>query len=187
MNTLTKQAILSHPKYASLFSGIGHFRCSPVHITMRQNSTPVQKPPRRVPIAMKDKFKQELDAMESQGIVSKFDGHDVSPEWLNSFVIVKKPNGNLRICLDPTNLNKDIIRPVCNSQAMDDVVHRLKSAKFFTVFNTSKGFFHIPLDQDSKLFTVMLTPFGIYVYNILAMGLSNATDFFETYVKYYKG
>ena len=26
----------------------------------------------------------------------------------------------------------------------------------------------------------MLTPLGIYVYNILAMGLSNATDLFET-------
>ena len=26
----------------------------------------------------------------------------------------------------------------------------------------------------------MLTPFGIYVYNVLAMGLSNATDLFGT-------
>ena len=180
MDTLTKQAIVSHSKYVSLFSEIGHFRCSPVHITMRQNATSVQKPPRRVPIAMKDKFKQELDAMGSQGIISKYDGHDISPEWLNSCVIVKKPNCSLRICLDPTNLNKDIIRPVCNSQTMDDVVHRLQGAKFFTVFNTSKGFFHIPLGQESKLLTVMLTPFGIYVYNILAMGLSNATDLFET-------
>ena len=63
---------------------------------------------------------------------------------------------------------------------MDDVVHRLKDAKFFTVFDTSKGFFHVPLDQESKLLTVLLTPFGIYVYNVLAMGLSNATDLFET-------
>ena len=94
MDTLIKQAIISHPKYAFLFLRIGHFRCSPVLITMRQNSSPVQKPPRRVPIAMKDKFKQELDAMESQGIISKFDGRDVSLEWLNSFVIVKKPNGS---------------------------------------------------------------------------------------------
>ena len=94
MNPLTKQAINSHPKYAFLFSGIGYFRCSPVHITMRQNVSPVQKPPRRVHIAMKDKFKQELDAMESQGIISKYDGRDISPEWLNSFVIVKKPNGS---------------------------------------------------------------------------------------------
>ena len=55
MDTLTKQAITNHPKYSHLLSGIGHFKCKPVHITMIQNATPVQKPPRRVPIAMKDK------------------------------------------------------------------------------------------------------------------------------------
>ena len=180
MGTLTKQAIINHPKYAHLFSGIGHFKCKPVHITMKQNSTPVQKPPRRVPIAMKDKFKQELESMEAQGIISKYDGCDISLEWLNSFVIVKKPNGSLHICLDPTDLNKEIIRPVCNAQTMDDVVHKLKDAKFFAVFDTSKGFFHVPLDAESKVLTAMLTPFGIYVYNMLAMGLSNATDLFET-------
>ena len=62
---------------------------------------------------------------------------------------------------------------------MDDVVNRLIDAKFFPVFDTSKGFFHIPLDQKSKLLMAMLTPFGIYVYNVLATGLSNATDLFE--------
>ena len=118
--------------------------------------------------------------MEAQGIISKYDGHDVSPEWLNSFVIVKKPNGTLRVCLGLTDLNKDIIRPVCNAQTMDDVIHKLKHAWYFAIFDTSKGFFHIPLDQESKLLTVMLTPFGICVYNVLAMRLSNPTDLFET-------
>ena len=178
MGTFTKQAIINHLKYAHLFSEINCYKCRPMHITMKQNGTPVQKPPRRVPTAMKDKFKQELDSMESQGIISKFDGHDVSPEWLNSFIIVKKPNGTLRVCLDPTDLNKDIIRPVCNAQTMDNVIHKLKHAKYFAVSNTSKGFFHVPLDKESKLLTVMLTLFGIYVYNILAMGLSNTTDLF---------
>ena len=123
---------------------------------------------------MKDKFKQELDAMETQGIISKYDGCDIIPERLNGFVIVKKPNGSLHICLDPTDLNKEIIRPVCNSQTMDDVVHKLKDTEFFTVFNTSKGFFHIPLDQESKLLTAMLTPFGIYMLHHMAHGLSPA-------------
>ena len=176
MDTLTKQAIINHPNYASLFSGIGHFRHNPVHIIMRQNATPVQKPPRRVQIAMKDKFKQELDAMKAQGIISKYDGHNVSPEWLNSFVIVKEPNDSLRICLDLTDLKKAIIRPVCNSQTMDDVIHKLKHAKYFTVFNTSKGFFHIPLDQESKLLTVIAymyttsygTPYEEFKTNVLA-------------------
>ena len=70
MGTLTKQSIVNHPKYSKLFAGIGRFKCKPVHITMRQNGTPALKLPRMVPIAMKDKFKQELDSMESQGIIS---------------------------------------------------------------------------------------------------------------------
>ena len=140
LGTLTKQAIVNHHKYAHLFSGIGHFKCKHVHITMKPNKTPVQKPPRHVPLAMKEKFKQQLDSMESQGIISKFDGRNVSPGWLNSFIIVKTPSGPLRICLDLTDLNKEIIRPVCSAQAIDDVIDKLKHAKYFTVFDTSKGF-----------------------------------------------
>ena len=177
--TLTTQNILTHLRYLHLFSGIGRFWYKPVHITVKPQSNPVQKPPRHVPIAMRDKFKQELDSMEVQGIISKYDGCNASPEWLDSFVIVKKPNGSLHICLGPTDLNKDIVRPVCNSQTIDDMVHKLKEARYFAVFDTSKGFFHIPQDAESKVLTAMLTPFGIYVYNVLAMGLSNTTDVFE--------
>ena len=46
------------------------------------------------------------------GIISKYDTKQKKvPEWLNSFVIVKKPNGKLCVCLDPTDLNQYIIRP----------------------------------------------------------------------------
>ena len=146
---LTKESIINHPKYSLLFTGIDRFKCHPVHITTKQNCVPIQELPRRLPLAMHEQFKKELDSMEAQGIISKFDGKDISPEWLNSFIIVKKPNGSLRICLDPTDLNKEIVRLVCNSQTMDDV-EKLKSAKYFGIFDTSKGFFHVPLDQESK-------------------------------------
>ena len=44
--------------------------------------------------------------MVSQGILGKLDDANVNaPEWLNSFVVVKKPNGKLCICLNPTDLN----------------------------------------------------------------------------------
>ena len=62
---LTKQSILTHVRYLHLFSGIGRFWCKPVHITVKPHSTTVQKPPRGVPIAMRDKFKQELNSMEA--------------------------------------------------------------------------------------------------------------------------
>ena len=32
-------------------------------------------------------------------------------DWVNSIAVVEKPNSNLRICIDPRNLNKAIKRP----------------------------------------------------------------------------
>ena len=119
--------------------------------------------------------------MVSQGILSKLDDANVNaPEWLNSFVVVKKLNGKLHICLDPTDLNPYIVRPVCNARTLDEVIALLKDAVRFAVFYSTKGFFHVPLDEASKLLTAMLTPLGIYIYNVLAMGLSNATDIFDS-------
>ena len=80
-------------------------------------------------------------------------------------------------------MNKEIVCPVCNSQTIDDVVDQLWDAKHFAVFDTSKGFFHVPLDQESKMLTAMLTPFGIFVCNVLAMGLSITTDLFEKCIR----
>ena len=134
-----------------------------------------------MPLALKDLFKQELDNMVSQGILSKLDDVNVNaPEWLNSFVVIKKPNGKLLICLDPTDLNPFIVRPVCNARTMEQIIALLEDAIHFAVFDSTKGFFHVPLDEASKMLTAMLTPVGIYIYNVLAMGLSNTTDIFES-------
>ena len=63
------------------------------------------------------------------------------PEWLNSFVIVKKPNNNLRVCLDATDLNKHIIRPICNMRTLEEIIDMLKSSMYFAVFDSTKSFF----------------------------------------------
>ena len=118
--------------------------------------------------------------MENAGIISKYDSiSGPAPEWLNSFITVRTPNGSLCICLDPTDLNKHIVCPVCNLYTLDEIIDKLKGSLFFAVFDTMKGFFHVPMDEKSKLLTVMLTPYGIYIYNVLAMGLAGATDIFE--------
>ena len=113
-SVLTKDWNVTNPKYKHLFSGIGHFKCDPVKIEMKPDAEPVRKATRRVPLALKDRFTKEIQSMVDSGILTKLIPGMPMPEWLNSFVIVKKPNGNLRVCLDSTNLNKSIIRPVCN-------------------------------------------------------------------------
>ena len=147
---------------------------------MKPNAEPVRKATRRVPLALKDRIAKEMQSMVDSGILTKLTPGMPTPEWLNSFFIVKKPNGNLRVCLDSTNLNKSIIRPVCNMGTLEEIIDLLKGSVYFVVFDSTKSFFHIPIDDDSKQLTAMLTPIGIYLHNVLAMGLSNATDIFET-------
>ena len=109
-STLTKDWIVNHPRYKHLFKGIGKFNMPTVSINLKDDAQPIQKPPRKVLLAMKCPFKEELDRMENAGIISKYDSiSGPAPEWLNSFVTVRKPNGSLCICLDPTDLNKYIV------------------------------------------------------------------------------
>ena len=76
----------------------------------------------------------------------------------------------------PTNLNKCI----CNSNTLDEESFKLNDAKFFSVFDTTKGGFHLLLNEKSKLLTTMLTPLEVYEFNVLTMGLSNSNDLFES-------
>ena len=170
-----REWIVNHEKYKDLFQGIGHFKCQPISIEMQEGSTPIRKPARKVPLALHEKFKQEIDLMVKGGILMEVTPEMSTPEWLNSFVIVKKPNSNLRVCLDPTDLNKHIIHPVCNMRTLEEIINMLKCSMSFAVFNSTKSFFHVTLDCESKQLTAMLTQIGIYLYNVPAMGLSNAT------------
>ena len=142
-SVLSKEQIVNG-RFKKIFSGVGHFPIEPVDIVLSEDNEPVQKPACRVPVAMKDKFKWELQSMEKMGIISRLDRNTRTP-WLNSYVIVKKPNGSLRICLHPTDLNKYIAHPMCNSRMLDNVSHQLKDAKYFSVFDATKGFFLLPL------------------------------------------
>ena len=121
--------------------------------------------------------------MAGQGTITKLDKNTVT-SWLNSFVNVgKKDQKSLRVCLDPTGLNPYIIRPVCNSYTLDEISFMLKDAKVMSVVDANKGFFQIPLDDESKLLTAMGTPYGVYIFNVLAMGLSLASYVFESTIR----
>ena len=177
---ISKDQVLA--KYKKVFTGLGRLKVTPVKIHLKPGVKPQQKSCRRVPIAIRGQFK-ELDSMEDQGTITKLDKNTVTP-WLNSFVNVgKKDKKSLRVCLDPTGLNPYIIRPVCNSYTLDEISYMLKDAKVMSVVEANKGFFQIPLDEESKLLTAMSTPYGVYIFNVLAMGLSLASDVFEITIR----
>ena len=70
--------------------------------------------------------------MEAEGVVVKV----VEPtEWVNSMVTVVKPNGKLRICIDPKDLNKVIEREHFPMKTIEEVVSKMSGAKVFSVLD----------------------------------------------------
>ena len=145
-----KETLVHGPRLKSIIFGVGIFPVEPLNIQLSDDAVQIQKPARHVPVSIKDRSEQEIHSMEKQGIISKLD-HNQATEWLNSFVVVKKPSSDLRICLDPTDLNKYILRPVYNSNTLDKVSLKLKDTKFFLVFDATKESFYLPLKEKSKL------------------------------------
>ena len=104
-------------------------------------------------------------------------------EWLSSFVNISKVDKCLRVRLYPTGLNHYIIRPAFNSYTLNEICHLLKDAKVFTVCNANKGFSQVPLYEDLKKLTTILTLEGVYVYSVLVMGLSLVSDVFKMTIR----
>ena len=77
------------------------------HTSVKLEVTPTISPARRVPIALRDKVKSELDRMIKLDVIEPV---SVPTEWVNPLVTVEEPNGILSVYLDPRDLNKSIKR-----------------------------------------------------------------------------
>ena len=98
-------------------------------------------PPRRVPFALRERLKVELDNMERDGIICKV---TEPTQWVNALVVCEKPKTHkLRVCLDPRPLNKAILRPHYPLPTLEDVTSKLTGAKFFSVLDARSGYWAI--------------------------------------------
>ena len=171
---ITKDYILK--EYRDVFKGVGTLPGSPYHIRLKEEYKPVQHPPRSVPIAMQSAYKLELERLTKEGIITEVKEHI---EWINSIVPVMKPNGSLRLCLDPKDLNKAIERNQWYSRTIDDILPELAKSKFKTLKDATSGYWHILLDLDSSLLTTFNTPWGKFRWLRLPFGLKIASDVFQ--------
>ena len=94
-------------EYKNVFKGLGCITDTTHHIKIDKHSKPVVHLPCRVPVTLRSKLKDELNQMEQLNVIERV--HEPT-DWVNSMVIVIKPNGKLRICIDPRDLNKAIKR-----------------------------------------------------------------------------
>ena len=175
----SRPAVLSmayiNEEYKDLFNGIGQLEGS-LHIDIDPAIPPVRLPLRRLPIAIKDKVRSELEQLVKNGVITP------EPEptlWISALLVVTKPNGKIRICIDPKPLNRALHRNHYPMPTIEDVIPDLKNAKVFSTVDAKDAFWHVLLDEESSKLTTFQTPFGKFRWLRLPFGISVAPEEFQ--------
>ena len=109
---------------------------------------PVTHARRKVPIESKEAIDKELDYLIEEEIITE----QVEPTLLDSSVTFpRKPNGEVRVCLDPSNLNKAIIREHHKPMTVEEIAHELAGATVYTKADALKAFLQIHLMHEASL------------------------------------
>ena len=162
-------------KNDDLFQGIGCLKTY-YKIKLKDDVTPIVHAPRKIPFPLIDEFKTLLGQMVKEKIICKV---EYPTDWVNSIVLVRKPNGSLRICLDPKDLNKSIRREHYQLPTFDEISYKLRDAKYFSTLDAMSGFWQILLDKNSSDLCTFATPYGRYKFLRLPYGLNCAPEVFH--------
>ena len=62
---------------------------------------------------------------------------------------------------------------------VNECLAKLRNSKIFSKLDANSGFWQIPLDEEFRLRTTFVTPFGQYCFNRLPFGISSAPEIFQ--------
>ncbi|KAK2706032.1 hypothetical protein QYM36_016153, partial [Artemia franciscana] len=117
------------------FEGIENLE-NKCEIHLKENAVPTVYPARKVPLAMKQKLKDELDRLEALNIIGKV---SEPTDWVNAMVMVEKKDGSVRLCIDPVDLNKTIRRPHYPIPTFEDATEDLHGISTHRIFEGLEG------------------------------------------------
>ena len=97
---------------------------------------------------MYEKVQAKLQRMVQLGVIQPI---SEPTEWCSPMVVVPKKNGEVRVCVDYTKLNRSIQSERFQLPLADEIFAKLKGAQFFTTLDAAAGFWQIPLAEELKL------------------------------------
>ena len=166
------EALLS--KYDEVFSDTPSVAKVKPHRIELTSEVPVRVKPYPIPLRLVDAVKDEISEMEAAGIIEK----STSP-YCSPMVVVKKKEGGIRICGDYRRINAVTrldAEPMADPQT---IFATLANSRIFSKIDLTKGFFQVPLTEESKKVTAFSTPGGLYQYKALPFGMTNSPAAFN--------
>ena len=161
--------------YPNSFDRLGSLKGA-YNIRVDPTVKPVTHARRKVPIESKEAIDKELDYLIEEEIIME----QVEPTpWVSLVTFPRKPNGEVRVCLDPSNLNKAIIREHHKPMTVEEIAHKLAGATVYTKANALKAFLQIHLTHEASLLTMFNSHRGRLRFLWMPFGAKMSQDVFQ--------
>lgn len=144
------------------------------HIDVGSNEPIRQKPYPVTPI-IRDIMWKEVDTMLKDGIIQPSQSN-----WSSPVVMVKKPGGKYRFCIDFRKVNAVTKKDAYPIPNMTGILDELRQACYITTLDLSQAYFQIPLTPESREVTAFVVPGrGLFHFLRMPYGLTNAPATFQ--------
>ena len=138
------------------------------------DATPIASRQYRVAYADQPIVKEKIDEMLQNSIIKP----TASP-WNSPFVLVDKPNGEKRFCIDFRKLNEKTLKDKHPLPLIDELLDNLSGSKLFSTLDITSAYWHIPLTESSKCKTAFSACGQQFQFEVMPFGLSNAGATFQ--------
>ena len=143
-----------------------------IHLDTIPNATPRHLRAYLVAHAHLDVVKSESSRLCDIGVLERCG----ASQWASPTFIIPKKDGSVQWVSDFRELNKIIQRHIYPLPRIQDILKRRPRYSFFSKLDVSMQYFTFELYPESQKLCVISTPFGLYKYKRLPMGIKQSSD-----------
>ena len=146
-------------------------------ISLKEDAKPFDLTvPRKVPPPLLPKTKKKINRILELGVVKPV---QEPTDWWAPIVIVPKPNGKVRMCVDLTKLNLSVKREIHPLPSVDHILGKLGNSIAFSKLDANSAFWQRTLSESSQMLSTFITPLQRYCFLRLLYGITTGSGQFQ--------
>ena len=146
------------------------------HLAVCPGACPVKQKARRQVPEKQALLVEEIEKLKKAQFIREV----THAEWVaNPVVVPKATGGELRLCVDFTDLNKACPKDPYPLPRIDQIVDSTAGYDLLCFLDAFSGYHQIKMAKEDEEKTAFITPCGVYCYVCMPMGLRNACATFQ--------